>query len=565
MRITLGFLLLLAGCSHSPKSTSVKLVKLTTWPLSDEVATLVDSDQRAYLAQRGITMQGSTIVFPELPLVGYWVEIGGTRYITDENAVVTLHADDDAVGTVFEDFTSTTELATFKIHDVKLLPVPARVEITQVLPAPGDMNPDVLKNMRLPGSGLDEQSLPYPDGNCAVRNTDHCAPKDNTMGCCVDYDNPSGNGVAYDRTGALECSAFSVANFVSSTCFNWTLVSVCADEAAFGRGPNCWHHHKYRNCQNLSLFDFQVTSPGSTLVLPGETVKLKIRNNLPSNDTIIGLTSTVDDHGTISSPTNGAGLGKSGELYVVEHYDDAAQKHVEDTEVTYTAPPRSALPTLCTTVDVSVEVFARTFDPVADIAGTSVPKFPIFKHETIVITIDCDTSKPPDLHLRWQLSDNPPKPNIDLASFNVTAEIDLVSTKHDDESAQYGVSGGTVTFTNNPVDPDPKDPCTHSASIATFQLPAPQPAQFTISAKSPGTLFGAGAVTVTVVQQDECPDPAQGGKTIVNVHTYDSDFVYMQIYSVVPIGSLEDLEKGPVHGILGAAPGPTGDWTLTKR
>lgn len=571
MRLTLGIMLLVTGCTRAaPTSVSVKLAKLTTWPLSAEEADTLSDEQRAALAQRGIVFQGTTIVFPELPLVGYWVEVEGQRFMTDDNAVVALSAPADAIGSVYEDNGSTTVLTTFKIRDVAAQPSPARVEVQQVLPSPVAMNPDQMSKMaRAASSSLHQQSLPipYPDGACIERDITGCAPRANTMGCCVDYDNPAGNGKAYFRAAAPECSLFAVANFVQSTCFNWTAVSVCADEKAFGRGPPCWEHHKYRNCQNLSLTDFRAApAPGQSLLGPGQTVVLTIKNNLPSNDTVIGLTSTLEDKGTLSKPSGRAALKRSGELYVINHYDDITMKHVEDVEVTYTAPPRASLPPFCTYVDVRVDVIARTFEALGGAVGAVVPTFPILRHETFVLSIDCGGDKPPELHLQWREMENLPHPNIDVAAFDTTSEIDLSPTKLDSATVTYEPTGGSVTFSYIPYDKSANDPCSYTASVSPVTLPPPPPAALRIAARSPGVIFSAGGVQATIITMRECPDP-NGGPSVTDVQTFTKDFQIMNVYGPGATGSLEDLANGPLHGTIGGAGsgGPTVEWTLSRR
>ena len=574
MRITLPILLVLAGCVDSASqkqiAASVKLVKVTTWPLSAAEAAVLDDAQRATLAQRGITMRDTTIVFPELPLVGYWVEVGGQRFMADADAVVALSAPSGAMATVYEDFESTTELATFKVGDVAVKPQPARVEVDQVLPSPTDMDPVAVAIMgqSAPESHAQSLPIPYPDGDCAIRDTTSCAPGVNTMGCCVDYDNPNGNGKAYFRDGDLECNAFSVANFFLSTCFNWTAASVCADEKAFGRGTSCWEHHKYRNCQNLSLVDFSATVSESTLIKPGDTLKIKIRNNLPSNDTVIALGTDLDDPGKISDPTGGAGLKGSGRLFIVNHYDDGAMKHVEETEVTYTAPAKSTLPPGCSSVDVTVAVVARTFDPVNDVVGVTVPRFPVFRTESMVFTIDCGNT-PPNLHMKFTETQNM-HPNLSTSSFNTTAEFDLMPWMVMELEGQVGykTAQGSITFTYIPFDnPSMTDPCTYSATAPTVMLPDPtQGGGLTIAFSGDDKpLEGNGSARVEVTGTKSCPD-MMGGMTTTVTGTFIQNFTFIVFGNPGDVGSLETLAKGPLHGTVDVRGDGQDiiDWTLSK-
>jgi hypothetical protein len=570
MRVAFAVVLVLAGCNN-PTHVSVKLAKLTTWPLTQAEADTLDEKQLAELAERGIALQGSTIAFPELPLVGYWVEVGGQRFMSDENAVVALSAPADAVASIFEDYGSTYVLGTFKIRDVAALPSPARVDVRQVLPPPGEMNPEMMLEMASAGTDLHGQSLPvpYPDGDCERRDITACAPDANEYPCCLDYDNAVGNGVAYKHKVSLVCDQFANANFLQSTCFAWTAMSVCADEAAFGRGPNCWAHHKYRNCQNLDITDFSATPAGTGMVRPGGTTTLKIRNNLPSNDSLVNLSSTLTDSGSMSNATRGAELKQlSKSLWVINHYEEAALRHVEETEVTYTAPPRSVLPAFCTTVDVRVDVVARTFDPIRTIYGITVPRFPVLRHKVFMLQIDCGAEKPPELHLHWKLNENPPMPNIGMTDFDTTAEIDLSPARVDNGSVNYEPSAGTVTFKYIPYIKPASDPCTYSATAGPLNIPLPPPAFLTIaSKKGPGNvIFSVGGVETDVILQKECPSPTAGMPPVTTVTVFPKMFPYMQISGLDALGSLEDLAEAPLKGILGGgAGGPSGEWTLSRR
>jgi hypothetical protein len=379
-----------AACSTGPAQVSVKLVRVITWPLTAEDAQVLSMDERARLEEKGIELQDTTLVFPEIPLVGYWVDIGGERVLTDENGTVTVSGAPETAFSVHEDFESTSSIGSFMVRDVAAQPQPAVVKLSTVLPYPGDMNPDDLQMNSLP--------FPYPDAACTKRAPSklaHCALGDNSGGCCLDYDNRFGNGEAYDDTGPPQCKVFRSLNFIDSVCFYWSALSVCIDEAAFHRGPSCWLHHKYRNCQNLSFTDFSAV-PSATVLRPGKSVTIKVRNNLPSNDTAVRITTRpAASPGTLANPTGDAQLKGSGTQYTILHYNDGRKRHGEETVLTYTAPPRSALSQACEEsgqIDVELTFQARTAEKVKPVAGQQLPDRPKVITEVVRLQIICEVA-----------------------------------------------------------------------------------------------------------------------------------------------------------------------------
>jgi hypothetical protein len=561
-------LLTFCGCSNSgsngssnsqgPVDVAVKVSRATTWPLTPEQASSLTADNLSALATIGVTLRDRTLVFAEVPLVGYWIEVGGVRHMTDDNAVVMLHGSRDDVASVYEDFASTNVIGTFRIGDAVGKGSPAPVSLPVELPAPGAMNDDELKAMAL--HGLQAQGAAADEG-CPERDLTHCAPGDNTMGCCVDYNNPAGTGKAYYRDVSLLCDAVGVANYIQSTCFAWTAASVCIDEKAFNRGPSCWEHHKWRNCQNLSLTDFSNTVTGKSVIKPGESTTIKVRNNLPANDTLLVVSTAIDDKGKLSNPTGGAALTGSGTEYVLQHYNDAAMQHVIETTITYTAPPKSALPPLCTTVDVNIGAAARTL--------VGVEALPTLQHEIAMLKIDCGSNQAPPLHLHWKQNANPMHPNRMMSLFDVTADVDLMPTNMDPVTVNYLPVGGTVTFSYVPYDPPMSDPCTYSATVAPVMLPEPptEPAFLSISTKAPGLLFAVGNLITDVVTTRECPDGMGGTKT--DMQTSTDVFGYMNLTGPTglgEIGSLETLASMSLGGTEGdPSMGATVEWMLSAR
>lgn len=543
-----------AGVSNTgPVDVMVKVSRATSWPLTPDQASSLTAENLSALATIGVTMKGTTLVFPEIPLVGYWIELGGMRQMTDDNAVVMLHGSRDDDVSVYEDFGSTNVIGTFKLGDAGGTVSPAPVALQVVLPAPGPMNDDELQTMAM------HARRAQADDSCPLRDVTHCAAGDNTMGCCVDYNNPAGTGEAYYRDHSTICDAISTANYIQSTCFAWTAATVCIDERAFNRGPGCWEHHKWRNCQNLSLTDFSNTITGKSTIKPGETTTLKIRNNLPANETLLTISTALDDKGKLSGPTGGAGLTGSGTQYVLQHYNDPAMQHVVETTITYTAPAKSALPPLCTTVDVNIAAAARTL--------VGIEALPTLQHDIASLKIDCGGSGAPALHLHWQQNANPMSPNPVMALFDVTAEVDLMPTSMDPATVNYVPSGGTVTFTYEPYDPPPLDPCTYSATAMPVTLPEPpgEPAFLSISTKAPGFLFAVGGLITDVMTTRECPD-GMGGTT-TDTQTDTEAFEYMNLSGpsgLGEVGSLEALATMSLGGTEGdASMGPTVEWTLT--
>jgi hypothetical protein len=171
-----------------------------------------------------------------------------------------------------------------------------------------------------------------------------CAPG-NGSPCCLDYDGPSGDGKPIQRANGNDCLAIGAKFFEWSTCFVWTVAGACSNEAALpwnnlepaNPAPDCYHNHKYRNCQNLNANDFKL-NPSSTMIKFGELSGLLLRNNTVGNSTCLAIDS--------KGPTAKLDLNSPGKLvpggncngYRADHFSDLERKHYEQMKFRFITP-----------------------------------------------------------------------------------------------------------------------------------------------------------------------------------------------------------------------------------
>jgi hypothetical protein len=171
-----------------------------------------------------------------------------------------------------------------------------------------------------------------------------CAPG-NESPCCLDYDGPSGDGKPIQRGNGTDCLAIGAKFFEWSTCFVWTVAGACSNEAALpwnnlepeNPAPDCYHNHKYRNCQNLNPNDFKLNPP-SRLIKFGESIDLLLRNNTVGNSTCLA----IDSKGPAAKlDLNSPGRfvpGGNCNGYRADHFSDLEQKHYEQMKFRFITP-----------------------------------------------------------------------------------------------------------------------------------------------------------------------------------------------------------------------------------
>jgi hypothetical protein len=343
--------LLLTGCGSGPGSLnndvftpafqglSGRLVYQITMPMKTAWFNHLSQEDRDGLAAQGIVFRNETLVFPAVPANGQLVEIAGRRYHTNRLGYFTVpeSAAGTATAKVFRQLSDTTEFGTAQLAG-NLTPAgqtPRDVPLPIVLKIPRSMNTD----NRAAKPGTKGRS----DASCGLRDITNCA--NNNGPCCLDFDNPAGDGCAYSRepdddeedTPANDlgrCSAKAIRNWWNSTCFKWSIPvfsggfgMACSNERAYRlvTGPNCYANHKFRNCQFLSATDFSATA-GSTTIRPGRSTIITVRNFTPANET--GMQMGAGSVGTVT----GDGLTGS----ILAHYDNT--RHYEVRTLTYTAP-----------------------------------------------------------------------------------------------------------------------------------------------------------------------------------------------------------------------------------
>ncbi|HZP82734.1 MAG TPA: hypothetical protein VFB21_13925 [Chthonomonadaceae bacterium] len=347
---------------------------------SEQAAALPQAD-RAALAQQGATISGNTITFPDIPAAGHWVRIGTMQVNTDSQGrfgFSTLPAN-VSEGSVYIQLSDSTPRTTFPVSQY-VVPADSTAPdliIVQSTPLPGDMNPTTggraaaqtssgascCANTRTAGSRqADGRAL----GQCVKRDTSYCGGNDGP--CCLDFDNPSGDGIGYFRGVTCPEAYF---NWLHSTCYEWSGTftitangkygTACANEGAYvSGGPGCYANHKWRNCQHLDNNDFSIKAERQR-VYAGETMKLTVRNNTQANETDVQMS---------ANPGKLTGDGLDGTM--LKHYKDGTRTitigtssvtvgdHYIERVLTYTAPAAADFPAGKDDFDVTVTV--RGFD-----------------------------------------------------------------------------------------------------------------------------------------------------------------------------------------------------------
>jgi len=176
-----------------------------------------------------------------------------------------------------------------------------------------------------------------------------CQPGNDKI-CCLDYDGPYGDGKPINRGVGTDCMAIGAKFFEWSTCFIWTVAGACSNEAALPwnglnplvQAPDCYHNHKYRNCQNLDANDFKL-NPASTLIKFGQVSDLWLRNNTVGNSTCLTITT--------KGPMASLDLNSPGKLvnsaycggYRADHFSDQARKHYQQIKLRFITPRVAAV------------------------------------------------------------------------------------------------------------------------------------------------------------------------------------------------------------------------------
>jgi hypothetical protein len=343
-----------APTSNGPLPHTARVVYAFTWPLEPDVAASITDDGLAELAARGFVLHDGVLSFPEAPSAGAVLHVDGADLMVTPDGTLDVPDITDSRAQLFEELDVPTPMWEGDLRDLPREDGVLVLRVRRALKSPGDMNPDSIVAMTAHEHAHAEAAEAAT--TCKLRGNvaaGLCAAGNNRpKGCCVDYNNPFGDGMAYDRnTTDGTCQKQAIWNFVLSTCFAWTSIGVCAQEAAFMEGPSCWNHHKYRNCQNLKVNDLSA-SPAKMVLDCGESMKFDIHNNTPGNSTIV-----TNQEGTFANAGgNGAVIAKGAHVYQVQHYSDARQLHYEDMHLTYTAPGMDRFPHGVTTITDDVEL-----------------------------------------------------------------------------------------------------------------------------------------------------------------------------------------------------------------
>ena len=316
--------------------------------------------------------------FPPRPAAGYWLKVSIHRYQIDKEGYIRTPSRPPVTRnlSLFIQVGDTDPFGVIpRVQFVQAgqTPPPTIVKLKQKLPL--QMNPDNkstgpnARNFELPDSlNARFQTLEYSDSGplscirpvlfqgpgdfppgpigakCARKA---CAPGNAPPGCCLDYDG-IGDGKPVNRKAGPVCAAVGYIKFTNSTCYKWTFENfACINESALfwnnqnpkKKAPNCYQNHKYRNCQNLNMYDLNLIA-NKTEIKFGESVNLKLRNNTPGNFTCLAVSTPAG-----AKPPSVTNVGKGGFIkstdcggYRASHFTDSPKKHYEDMSLRFTAP-----------------------------------------------------------------------------------------------------------------------------------------------------------------------------------------------------------------------------------
>jgi hypothetical protein len=339
--------------------STAKLVYRTRMKMPDAFFASLSTADRNALTALGVQISGGTLVFPDRPVAGEWVELSGKRYMTAQDGSLVVGTSALAgTASVYRQLTDARATGTFPAAGAFVASgAPPVTVIQRTLSPVGPMNneedPDTRSRAAecctdASGAKVADAKARATRVGCTERDTAACAG--NAAPCCLDYDNPLGNHKAYFRSigekegGVLPiptlCGLAAMYNFLNSTCYNWSfglggLEVACDNEKAFhpgdDRSPSCYQNHRYRNCQHLETEGFSVDSQDGTTVRPGETVRIRIYNNTKANESGVVIR---PDESNAKGKLSGDGLDNE----VLRHYDDGQRRHYEERILTYTAP-----------------------------------------------------------------------------------------------------------------------------------------------------------------------------------------------------------------------------------
>ncbi len=292
------------------------------------------------------------------PARGWWIVAGDPRnpdhvFSTDDQGLFTLRdiPQTVAIARVYKDLDDPYPMVNIPL--CRLFSAPEQVDDNTALvhrrihPAPCSMNTDAPMSCATGSSqrGLHAEHHDHlkAHGIGQTQRGVRCAPGDNSIACCLDYD---GNVGAQDRPG----NAYAhYVTYIGSTCWRYVDAGCCINEGGtiwervssnFGSRQltSCHANHRSRNCQNIELTsrglvlsaDESVraqrnpnTNPESITVRCGERLPLFSHNNTCANS----------DKITLANPDCGT-LSPSGILLNV----NTSGSHIADRTYTFTAP-----------------------------------------------------------------------------------------------------------------------------------------------------------------------------------------------------------------------------------
>lgn len=385
-----------APLAAQPAASVAWVSSVVQYPLEAAELDSLPPEVIARLEAAGMTLNRAArrLESPELPLVGFWFELGpnGRRFMTDErgyletptarpatNVKVYAQAYDllpvavvPSIRFVPEGQEPSPTLLTFEYRPIANMSPEADVPIADLkldhrsvgagimkalfqFPSPTppascvlayprgvtfEHRPiaDLKLNHRSVGARIMKALFPFstPPASCVL-----ACPRG---ACCLDYDAPHGNHVRYKRPTPVTCGTPAVYNFIDSTCYGWTFfkpVRACLLEKAILQfvGPACVTNHKYRYCQTMDEKAFAV-SPATSTVASGARVEIAVRNRTPGNTTCVSFNRNPGSAGAMELRAGAPRVVRSAACggYELEHFDDRGKKHINDAKVVFKAP-----------------------------------------------------------------------------------------------------------------------------------------------------------------------------------------------------------------------------------
>ena len=322
---------------------NVRLAYRVHQPTPEGYLEQFDPERRAIEEAAGTQFLASEMVSPRIPATGHYLRIGDRMIQSGPDGVFQIPNDLSvpAKAPIFIQLSDTEPLAEVSIASAlrpstePVATVDVRVDC-QPFPDSDGMDFGTIGRSRAakPKSCCARSGTRAAlDCERKVYSAAELAQDDDTVSACDDFSDKVAG-----RVGAkVLCGIQRFVEFPGTPCYEWTFGANGKSAACIGEraikdfGAGCFRMHKFRFCQNMSPTDFNAEALGSVRVGVSGSVKIKVHNKTPANETQVSLSNTAE--GVLVGPVS------QGEI---KHYSDETKKHLNDVEIEWLAP--SSLP-----------------------------------------------------------------------------------------------------------------------------------------------------------------------------------------------------------------------------